>query len=218
MKKTLLATLLLGTGLIVKAQFTEPGQKVLGSSISINTSEDNSTVGALNKQTSFAINFIAGKFVKKNVLSSIKLSYQSQVYKAITATNTNKIALNSFAGSYSKTYYKEIAKKLYFGIGGNIVLSYSYQNNMDMFKSKIYQIGLGLYPTCSYQLTNRLMFNLSPSAGFFDLNYYYYTSKIISSGQTISPDHFSTVNLNTGFWNSPLSNILIGFSYLLKNK
>lgn len=225
MKTFLLATLFISTSLIAEAQFTEPGQRIIGGTINFNTSNNanNYNPGYESKGNDFGLSIIAGKFVKKNVLSSVGLSFNNAISKRITPTDTTKNNIYAFSGSYSSTYFKEIAKRFYFGIRGSFGLSYSSYKISETqvsnrSKSDGYQASLGIAPVLSYQLTDRFVFNLSPSADFLNLNYNYSKIKYAQPNQPTQTGKSSSFNFSAGFFSAPLSNLSFGFSYLLKHK
>lgn len=224
MKTLLLSILLMGIANLARAQFTEPGQKVFSSSLGFQTGTNTINNNPNNNEgTSFNINAGLGNFIKKNVLSSFTLSYANSVTKQTNPGISSKNVSNSFSGTYSQTYYKELAKNFYFGLRGGIGLGYNMSkgtnnSNSDYIKSEGYQIGLGISPIFNYQVTNRFLLSLSPSVAFFDINYNRSKLRYIQSNQTINTGEAKSFSLNTGFWSSPLSNLSVGFSYLLKRK
>ena len=225
MKFIVLLTIFIATGIIAKAQFLAPGQKVISGTFSIGNAKNLAKSGSTNKNisTNFSTGIKAGKFIKKNVLTSFALSHNYNSSKQISTTNTSKNIANGFSVSYGKTYFKGIAKKLYVGIGGSVGIGYnsSKQSNtqsLDIGKSEGYNIGFAVAPILSYQLTDRFLINCGPTADFFSINYNYAKTSYILNNQTISSGKSQSLNLNTGFFSSPLSNIGFGFSYLLKQR
>jgi len=225
MKTILFATIMLAACIAAKAQFTQPGQKVIGGSFGFNSGNNLSTgqPGYESKGDNFFVSANAGKFMKKNVLTSVAVSYSNNSAKHISPTNTSNNNSNSVNVSFGKTYFKEIAKKIYVGLGGFVSMGYGNSvikntQSTDRSESEGYNIGFSIEPNMSYQLTDRFLLTVAPSANFLNLNYSYSKISYTQAGQPGSTGKSQNVNLNTGFFGSPLSNITVGFRYLLKQK
>ncbi len=122
MKTILPALLLIFSGIKVSAQFTEPGQVVLGGNFSVYSQKDSSYNSAyLIKNASYSATVSAGKFVKKNVLSKFSIGIAGSNSKNIYSNFTGSTPSVSFNIGYSRTYYKQLVKSLYFGIGGGSI-------------------------------------------------------------------------------------------------
>lgn len=224
MKYSLLLLLVVSTGFIAKAQFTEPNQKVLGGAFNFTNGSSNTTnlPGAEVKWTSFIISASFGKFFKKNWLSSFGIFYGHSYSKNITPANTSTNPVNNIGAFYRKTYFKAIAKKLYFGIGGSATILYGTAivketASTSNSKSQSFQTGVDLFPLLSYQLTERFVLNLSPSNYFLHVGYNYATIKNMPANQPATTDKSQSFIIDGAFWASPLANLSVGFSYLLKN-
>lgn len=224
MKYSLLLLFVLTTYSFAKAQFTEPNQKIVGGAFSLNAGNSTTTnsPGAELKSTSFVFSASYGKFVKKNWLSSFGIFYVHSNSKNISPTNSATNPVNNFSAFYSKTYFKSIAKKLYFGIGGSATIGYGTAivketASTSNSKSQSLQASVGLFPLLSYQLTERFVVNLSPANHFLFLGYSYNTIKNMPANQPATTGKSQSLNIDGGFWASPLSNLSVGFSYLLKH-
>ena len=225
MKSFLICLFFIVTTITVNAQFGTAGQKVIGGSLSFISGKntDFSYPDYISKNTGFSATLSAGKFTKKNVLSSFALSYGHSFLKQNTPGNIIKSNTNFMGASYSKTFFKEVAKKLFFGIGGSVGAGYNtgeinYRQNAERRKSEGFGINIGIAPILAYQVSNRFVINCSPTASFLSLNYSSSKTTYYRVNQNTTTDKSSFVYLNTGFFNSPLSNISLGFSYLLKQK
>ena len=206
------------------AQFGAKGQKVLGGAVSFNTGQSTTSTSPSIKPTSnslFAsINF--GKFTKQHTQKIISFSYAHGYVKNPSANNISRNFINSVFMSYGYTRYKELAKKLFFGIGGSAFIGYNnvknYNTNLpEIAKSNGLSFGIYIVPSFTYQLTDRLVINFGSSTDFFNLNYNTSNVKIYSPTQPTIKSNNQNFNFNAGF-GSNLSNLSFGFSYLLKNK
>lgn len=225
MKIILFAIIMLAAGVAAHAQFTQPGQKVIGATIGFNSSNNQSysLPDYDTKGRYFSGSVSAGKFKKKNVLNSVAVFYNNSSTKQTTPTNTSENNSNGVTLTFGKTYFKEVAKKLYVGLGGFIGLGYGSSimkntQNTSRGESDGYNIGFSIEPNMSYQLTDRFLLTLGPSANFLNLNYNYSKVSYTEAGQAGTSGKIQNIGLNTGFFNSPLSNITFGFRYLLKQK
>lgn len=210
---------------MANAQYGTAGQKVIGGSLGFYSGKNigNSYPDYSTNTNGFSLSANAGKFTKKNVLSSVAVSYGHSFVKHNEPTSFTEGSTNNVAASYSKTYFKEVAKKLFFGIGGSLGAGYytaksSYLQNPTSSKSEGYGVNLGIAPILAYQVSNRFVINCSPSTSFLTLNYSNSSTKYYPPNQLTTNSKSSSVSLNTGFFNSPLSNLTLGFSYLLKQK
>jgi hypothetical protein len=113
--------------------------------------------------------------------------------------------------------FKEIAKKLFIGlsIGGNLNIQNNAQENVsNPIKTNTYTATVGIAPVLSYQISNRLVINLQPNTSFADLSY----SNSVVKDNTGTLTKNNSVIFNAGFFSSPLTNLSVGFNYLLKHK
>lgn len=225
MKSFLICLSFIGTTITVNAQFGAAGQTVVGGSISFYSGKSTGPnyPDYVAKNTGFNVSATAGKFTKKNVLSSFALSYGHSFAKQNIPSDITKSNLNSINAVYSKTYFKEVAKKIFLGIGGSVSAGYNaakitYTQNTDWGKSEGYSVRIGIAPILAYQFSNRVVINCSTSASFLSLNYSYAKTKYYQANQFISTGKSSSVNFDTGFFGSPFNNLSFGFSYLLKHK
>lgn len=225
MKSFLICLFFIGTTITVNAQFGTAGQKVIGGSLSFYSGKNTGInyPDYISSSTGINVSATAGKFTKKNALSSFALSYGHSFLKQNAPANITKNNLNSISASYNKTYFKEVAKKLFFGIGGSVGAGYNagkttYTQNADRIKSEGYGINIGIAPILAYQVSNRFVINCSPSSSFLSLNYNNMNVKYYQANQITSTGKSSSVNFDTGFFGSPLNNLSLGFSYLLKQK
>lgn len=223
MKHFILLLFILSKGFIAKSQFTELNQKIVGGGLSFNTSNNSNSNLPRNevKGASFSTNVSFGKFVKQNWLSSYGMSYVNSNSKTITPTNTTTNPVNNFAVFYSRTYFKEVAKKLYFGIGSSATIVYgtaTVKETANTFKSKSQTLltGINLFPQLSYQLTKKFVLSLSPTNHFLYVGYNYATIKHISPNQPTTTGKSQSFSIDGGFWSAPFQNLSVGFSYLLK--
>jgi hypothetical protein len=220
--KTFLSFIFLLTFINSNAQFGTIGQKVVTGSLGINSGNNNSSVpDSRSTGTNLAIYLGAGKFYKKNVLTSITLAFINGKVKNTTAVNTEYNKTHAGYLSFAKTYFKQIKEKLFFGIAGNVSAGYQFikntnNQNIDHTESYRYSGGIAITPILSYQLTKRLMVNGALATDFLSLNYNSSTTKFYSLSQPTSIQKSESFNFDTGLRGSFLSNFSVGFSYLLK--
>lgn len=225
MKTILFCAVCLLSSQLLKAQFNKQGQRVVGGAITFNSSSNKSNLitGEEDKATGFSINANAGKFRKEGVLSSFGLNYSYNLSKSITAINTVSNTQHAVSAEYGKTWFQNIGGKLYVGLGGSIGAGYSNlalknTNSTLVSDSKTYQANLNITPVLAWQVTNRFVLNCSPANNFLNLGIGYTKTKNTDGTALLSSNESKYINLNTGFFRSPLNNISFGFSYLLGQK
>ncbi len=225
MKAILFCAACLFCSTVLEAQFTEKGQRVIGSSFTFYSasSKNIQLPNEENKGTNFSINANAGKFRKKNVLSRYGLSYSYSTSKNISSINTVSNRVHAVFADYGKTWFKNIGRNFYFGLGGSVGAGYSSSiikntNFTQAFDSKTYQANLNIYPVLAWQATKRFVLNCSPANNFLNLGVNYSKIKQTDGSVLLSSAESRSISLNTGFFGSPLANLSIGFSYLLGQK
>ena len=205
-------------------QFGTKGQKLFGATLSFNTGKITNNTSPDTKPYGFNIggSFTLGTFTKDNVLKSGTVSYSHSYSRDELQNNVGLYYSNSVYLAYGLTKYKKIAKDLFFGIGGNAFSIYNFSNSKfttspQTGETKTFSIGVSIFPTLSYQLTNRFVVNLSANNQFLNLAYGIGTSKTFSPIQAAKGTSQS-FNLDAGLFGADLKNLTFGFSYLLKNK
>ncbi|TAG32169.1 MAG: hypothetical protein EAZ13_00710 [Sphingobacteriia bacterium] len=219
MKKNLLfLCLIILTSFSLSAQFGVVNQKVIGGTINLGFNKADGTMAPnYYQQSNASLGFSYGKFTKKNTLSIFSLSYNISSSKNDVGLNTITNKSNGFTVGYRKIYYKEIAPKLYagIGVGGNIGYTNSTQKQ-SIFAGKnetsIYSASVDLAPSLSYQISSRFMVNLNAN-NFASLNYIHSKNR----DQLGNTGKMNGVGFNAGFFSNPFNNMSFGFSYLLKN-
>lgn len=225
MKAILFCAACLFCSTVLKAQFIEKDQRVLGAAITFNTStgKNSSLPGQKVTGTNFSINANAGKFKKKGVLTTYGLSYLYAISKSIDTNNTSKNRIHNVYANYGKTWFKSIGHNFYVGLGGSLSAGYGSSvvkntNFSDASDSKRYSINLDLAPVLSWQASKRIVVNINPAANFLNLGVGYTKTRFTNNGVLVSTSEQKAINLNTGFFGSPLSNLSVGFYYLLGPK
>lgn len=212
---------------VANAQFTEPGQKLISGGIGLYQSktsdEFNSPYYGSTDNNSYNINLAFGKFYHKNILTNLRLAYyhgnSSFINNPINPDRIENIQ-NIVGVSYGRTWYKTVAKKLYFGIGGDIGPSYGWSKRKQSLngyynKTEAFAIALQLFPLLDYQLSKRFVAGINPGNNFLALTYQYEKSEANTQAGIIS-GHRTSAGLSSGFFSAPLSNINLTFKYLFK--
>jgi hypothetical protein len=220
MKSKLLFVGLIALGLTSKAQFGEKGQRLISGTFGISHQSNKNPSGEGAEVTSLNLTVSRGVFKKPNVLTNYSIYFNFN-------NSENKGGIGSFITNsgysgglgYGQTWFKPLGKKLFFGVGANVSagLHYTKQDGTSgtiKTSSSGFSVSANLAPVLSYQVSNRFVANISPNNNFLSLNYSYDKSKV--GNVTNNTNH--RIGLNTGFWSSPLQNMSIGFSYLLKRK
>lgn len=220
MKKTILLTI---SFFIISewanAQFGETNQQLFSGSFNLspNSSKTQPNFSSQQKNLFLGVGIGYGKFVKKNVLSFFSLGYNYNNNKNINNNQEVSNVGNGFNAGYRQVHFKEIAKKLFIGlsIGANLNFQNNAQKNVpNPIKTNAYTATVGIAPILSYQISNRLVINLQPNTSFADLSYS--NSVVKDNSGTLTKNN--SVTFNAGFFTSPLTNLSVGFNYLLKNK
>ena len=206
------------------AQFGVKGQKVLGGAVSFNTGQSMTSNNPGIKPTSNSLfaSISLGKFTKHNTQNIISFSYGHGYVKNPSQNNISRNFTNSVFLSYGITKYTRLAQKMFFGINGSVYGGYNNVKNYntalpDVGKSDGLSLGIYVVPTFTYQLTNRLIISFGGSKDFLNLNYNNSKVKTYIPNQPTIISKTQNFNLNAGFGSS-LSDLNVGFSYLLKNK
>jgi hypothetical protein len=227
MSKKFILPVFIFSFLFSKAQFTEPGQKVVGGGLQLSVSdaapEYNNPNYSLTESRDYGLNFSYGTFKRKNVLQEVTLGFNHSKRRFSVTPPTNIAAEdlhNAFYATYGLTWFKPVPKKLYFGVGGSLGPSYSKNKyarpgSPSVSENEVYQFTFQIFPLLAYQVSNRFLIDLRPSTTFLSAGYRYAKSKNTAQG-IVTSGHQRSFNLNTGFFSSPLSNLGIGFKYLLK--
>jgi hypothetical protein len=220
MKSKLLFAGLITLGLTSKAQFGEKGQRLIGGTFGISHLSNKTPFGQGVESTSVNLSVSRGVFRKPNVLTNyfIYFGFNNIENRGNLGTIVTSGGNQGGVG-YGQTWFKPLGKNFFFGLNAtaNAGLDYLQQDNGNGSPKKTdrgFAISASIVPVLSYQLSNRFVANINPSNNFLSLDYSYAKSKL----GDITSSTIQRIGLNTGFWNSPLQNINIGFSYLLKRK
>lgn len=220
MKKTILLTI---SFFIISewanAQFGETNQQLFSGSFNLspNSSKTQPNFSSQQKNLFLGVGIGYGRFIKKNVLSFFSLGYNHSSNKNINNNQEISNVGNGYSAGYRQVHFKEIAKKLFIGlsIGANLNFQNNAQKNVpNPIKTNAYTATVGIAPILSYQISNRLVINLQPNTSFADLSYS--NSVVKDNSGTLTKNN--SVTFNAGFFTSPLTNLSVGFNYLLKNK
>ncbi len=216
-KNLLLLSLTILVSVSLSAQFGTANQKIIGGNFSASAGRSTGTFLLNSPERSQAsLGFSYGKFTKKNVLSSVNLSYFFSNIQSQNGITQNANNATGFNLGYRQTYYKEIARKVFagIGVGGNLGYSNYKQTNpgVNNTNTNQYSVSIDLLPSLSYQINSRFMVNVNAS-NFAGINYSHSINYInsVNSGK----DNF--ISLGAGFFSNPFNNLSFGFSYLLKN-
>ncbi len=217
-KNLFLLSLTILVSVSLSAQFGTLNQKIIGGNFSASAG---TSTGALlfnpPDRSNASVMFSYGKFTKKNVLSSVNLSYFFSNTEIQNGLNLSSNITNGFNLGYRQTYYKEIARKLFagIGVGGNFGYSNNKQTNSGVnnnFNTNQYSVSIDLLPSLSYQITSRFMVNVNAN-NFAGINY----SHSINYINTVNSGKNNFISMGAGFFSNPFNNLSFGFSYLLKN-
>lgn len=220
MKKTILLTI---SFFIISewanAQFGETNQQLFSGSFNLspNSSKTQPNFSSQQKNLFLGVGIGYGRFIKKNVLSFFSLGYNYSSNKNINNNQEISNVGNGYSAGYRQVHFKEIARKLFIGlsVGANLNFQNNAQKNVpNPIKTNAYTATVGIAPILSYQISNRLVINLQPNASFADLSYS--NSVVKDNSGTLTKNN--SVTFNAGFFTSPLTNLSVGFNYLLKNK
>ena len=223
MSKSLGLIILLSICNYSMAQFSQAGQKLVNGSVFFNSTNTthSSLQGEVPQGSNVSLNLNAGKFNKTNVLTSIGVYYAHSTSKQVTPTNTSTNLINAVGLSYSKTYYKQLAKQLFIGIGGSIGSGYNstiVKNDVATNGSKFkgYFVGLNVAPILNYQITKRFVISVGASNNFLGIAYNYGTFANLLNNQVDNKSTFNSFNFNSSLGGSALRDLGFGVSYLLK--
>jgi hypothetical protein len=218
--KLLIAVLAICT-VTAKAQFGTKGQSLIGGQFNVSQLNASNPFGDEVKRTTANVTVSLAKFRREHVLSGFFITAGRDVTSSRPSLGNNPDPRSHQLGAgYSKTWFKPIGKKFFFGIGGSAGINYTYTSIIEntpisnRVSAQGYSIRLALAPSLSYQLSNRFVANISPNSDFLNVGYTHIINK--SGGTTTSK--INTFALNSGLSGSVLENISIGFSYLLKRK
>ncbi len=186
-------------------------------------SEHDERISGANAQSqdfvTYGLDINAGKFYKKNVLSSIILGFSHNNTNREIAGNSFDEPRTFFNIGISQTYYTTLGKKFYFGIGGVLSGNYGkaeYTNGTTGTGEIKYYVGnFSIVPSLAFQINKRFVANLSTGNNFVAVNYVNSKRKETNAGVE---DNSTNTNFgfNAGFNGSAFSNLNLGFSYLLK--
>lgn len=206
-------------------QFGTKGQKVLGGTFSFNTGKTSYDLNPETKPYGYNVggSFALGIFKKDNLLKTASIYYGHGYGKFQLTNNVGRYYSNAVSLAYGLTKYKKLADNLFFGIGGNVfsVFNFSkfnYTTTPETGETKSFGIGISIFPTLTYQLTDRFVVSLSANNQFLNVGYSTGTAKSFSPTQPTKKGTSQSFNLDAGLFGSDLKNLTIGFNYLLKNK
>jgi hypothetical protein len=223
MRKMMMLFVLFVLGSVAaSAQFTK-GQKVIGGSMALAGSNANYVPGSEYKsqQLAWSFNPSFGWFSKTNRLCGISLLYDH--YKQDYTNSNSTYLLSSSAigiGAFSQRFYS-LAGNLYFTVNNSASASYVFGKAREVSlgtertsDNSGYRINLGIAPGISYQLSPRFLIDgyLSNlvNVSYTHLDY----EGTITSSEGSKSDNFS---LSTSLGSNALSNLGVGFRWLLKN-
>ena len=202
--------------------FGAKGQKVLIASGNLYSEKDELINANINQKLdlfTYGLNLNYGKFYKKNVLSTANVGFARIMIERESLGVIIKEPRTFLNAGISQTYYTNLGKKFYFGIGGTLSGFYGKQEYSDGGTlrgiNKYYVGNFSIIPSLSYQLNKRFVSNLSTGNNFIGLNYV--NSKTTETSNMVDAKRSNTnFELTAGFTKSFLGNLNIGFSYLLK--
>jgi hypothetical protein len=226
MKKLISLFVTFFTILYANAQF-EVGQKALGGSIQFNTNsvKNDSTLSYPSPNNiGFIINPTYSIFKTPTKLIGFGIYYMyNHEWINPLGTGSNAKAIQQTIGlNYFMNKYQKISKNFYFLISWNNAIQYSFSKNIDSstgeIREKNYQLYSTLSPGLAYKINDRFIIEglftnllaLSYSmdkAGFTPL-----------FGERTQNASNSSLNFSSSLNGASLSNIQIGFRYLLRNK
>lgn len=218
MKTVLFITTLLLLSLTSFSQFNTVGQKIINGSFSTSfVSYDNAGPNQSSFNPSLQLGF--GKFSKPNHLRLININLAHN-FTTGSGTYNTKSTQASVGYSFSKIY--PLKQNFYFAIahGPSVFGTYSrsqFSPNSNGTKTRYIELGIrySVEPKLYYQFSKRLV----ASASVYDLlNAQFSVHKEKQYFNTGAVSEYKGVNGNFGFGlsSTPLSNVLLGFSYLLK--
>ena len=219
MKKTILLTIsFFIISECANAQFGETNQQLFSASFNLspNSSKTQPNFSSQQKNIFLGVGIGYGRFIKKNVLSFFSLGYNYSSNKNINNNQEISNVGNGYSVGYRQVHFKEIAKKLFIGLSirRNLKIQNNVQTNVpNPIKTNSYAATVGIAPVLSYQISNRLVINLQPNTSFADISY----SNSVVKDNTGTLTKNNSVTFNAGFFSSPLTNLSVGFNYLLKN-
>jgi hypothetical protein len=198
----------------VNAQF-EKGQKMLGGQFSFydqKTESSNST--PTNISSDLNTSFAYSRFSNPTTIKSygVHLSY----------SDNGSTTINKTVGAfYNYTKLESLAKRLYLSYGATAAINFTEYNNSytNYYRSNqsstvpSVSIGLGLM----YHLNNRFLISAS-LLNLATLSYSFNNTETFPANNPPYTTKNNTVSLNTGLTGYSLSNIGLGFNYLLKKK
>ena len=205
-----------------KAQF-EIGQKLLGGNIGFSTVETNNSSNYTTNTIGFGISPTYSIFKKPNQLVGLGLSYNYSQQKSSTIIGTNESTNNSNSigiDAFTQKFFP-LSSKFFFTLKGNTGFGYVFgkqynYNGTDKLeeKSKGYNVGLNFAPGISYVITPRILCDAALSS-VLSLQYAHRKTTNTNIGNDFTTTQ-NTFYINSALNNTLLSNINIGFRWLLK--
>ena len=225
MKKTFtLLSFMVFLTVFAQAQF-DVGQRLLGGNASFNTGKNENVTmnnGVINTGTSVSINPTLGTFRKPNVLTGIGLTYGSYFQRSVYTNNSyiTKVKTTSLGISAFRQRFVPLATNLFFTIQTTGEASYRFGKETSVSNGKEtvsnikgHRIGLSVAPGVSYKMTNRLLFDVFLS-NLLAIGYNSEQTKAAVAPRT--EKNSSNFYVSSGLSNISLSNVGIGFRWLLK--
>lgn len=196
-----------GIILSANAQPFEKGDKLIGGTIS---AFNNDSPGANNSTTFLSISPLIGFFTKPNRLTGFSLFFSSNLNQQHT-----------YGASVYKQYWNSLGKNFYFIMQGEISLSYNsthspYINQINVVDrhEKLYTLAVNINPGFAYRINRRLVVDAF-LANFFSISDSYLKQKdLLNNGSTYT-FHDNTIRFNSSLNGFTLSNIQLGFRYVL---
>lgn len=219
-KNLFLLALVLLTSVAANAQF-DKGQKVLAGSIGF-YGYTNDYLSQSSSSNTFNISPSFGWFLKPNLLQGLSLGYSYSEGKSsigIGNTHNNQIKLGFFCEKFFP-----ISQNFFFSTQALVSGGYSFgssgitDTNPGAYSKKHGYLAIAsLSPKISYRINQRWLL----AVAFDNFIQAAYSQSTEKTGSMVSPETKLTLksfNLSTGFSSTSLSNLNVGFVWLLKRK
>lgn len=196
-----------------KAQF-EKGQKMITGQFSFSDQKYQSSSAPSSTNSSFVgTSFSYSHFTSPTTIRGFGINFGYN-------DNSNNIS-STYGAFYNYTKLETLAKRLYLSFGGTAAINYrnyifnnpNFNSNNQSSITPSITIGLGLL----YQLNNRFLVSAS-LVNLANLYCSFDKTESFPNGGTSFTNKSRTFGLSTGLTGYSLSNIGIGFNYLLKKK
>lgn len=212
-------TLLFSTATLLSASFAQTapdipfqkGDKLLGGSFSITSTNSN---GPNNSLTGIGISPSFGVFKKPNQLIGFSLQYST--------TWPLNGRVRSYGLSLYKQYWNRLTKNMYFVLQGTVAVKYdrnsAYKNDsVGIIKdvNNFVNVNASVSPGFAYRINKHFIIDAFV-ANIVSLTYGYGNYKGFGvSDNLIVQNHWNNININTSLNGFSLSNVQLGFRYVL---